>query len=307
MQAWVFVDALKKGTEKQCVGLAEALGCQDILVIPVFFPDWCKWLPSRVLRYLAKIPGGPAPDLVISGGRQAAALGAACKVRFQQIPCFHILNPYGLQTYFDAVIVPDHDQLQGVNVLTMMGALHNLTDLTLKAAGLYFEPLWKALPRPYHGVLIGGSNKSHHFKEPEWHAFLKAIDLVQDGTLIVSVSRRTPPNFIPYIQAFLKDRPHIFWHPEDGTDNPYEGMLALCDDFLVTSDSISMITEVAFTGKPIYLFELPTQSKKFSRFYNSLRDKNVLSTPGKLPNTYIPLNEKKRITQILKKFLVTHY
>jgi uncharacterized protein len=45
------------------------------------------------------------------------------------------------------------------------------------------------------------------------------------------------------------------WTP-DG-DNPYQAALALADKFVVTSDSVSMISEALSTGKPVSLFMLP--------------------------------------------------
>jgi len=43
----------------------------------------------------------------------------------------------------------------------------------------------------------------------------------------------------------------------DGGENPYAGYLALADEIVVTSDSISMAHEASLTGKPVHLFALP--------------------------------------------------
>ncbi len=43
----------------------------------------------------------------------------------------------------------------------------------------------------------------------------------------------------------------------DGGENPYPGYLALADEIIVTSDSISMAHEASLTGRPVHLFDLP--------------------------------------------------
>ncbi len=48
------------------------------------------------------------------------------------------------------------------------------------------------------------------------------------------------------------------WAP-DATENPYLGLLALADRFVVTSDSISMLVEVACLGKPLAIFPLEVE------------------------------------------------
>merc|ERR1712147_532625 len=51
--------------------------------------------------------------------------------------------------------------------------------------------------------------------------------------------------------------PRFDWHAPEG-ENPYAGLLALADRFVVTGDSISMQVEVARLGKPLEILALPT-------------------------------------------------
>jgi mitochondrial fission protein ELM1 len=302
MRAWIFVDAFKKGTEKQCIGLAQALGAKDLDLYPVSFPKLLHPLPPRLLVYKALPPKGPPSQVIISGGRLGAAMGAACKKHFKAIPCFHVLNPYGLASIFDRVIVPEHDGMKGGNMVTMVGAMHPLSQNLLSEAKKTWHPQWSHLPRPFHGVVVGGPNKSHTFGPDQVKDLLEKLNTLKDGSFLVTLSRRTPQEFIHLFQYFLKDKPHVFFNPLTDQLNPYEGMLALCDDFVVTSDSVSMMIEVAFTGAPIFLYELPTGSKKFQRLYKSLRDRGILSSWHERGRTYIPLDEKTRIAQDLFRY-----
>jgi mitochondrial fission protein ELM1 len=44
--------------------------------------------------------------------------------------------------------------------------------------------------------------------------------------------------------------------------NPYQALLRLADDFIVTNDSVSMIAEAVDMMKPLYVFEVPRREKR---------------------------------------------
>ena len=60
-------------------------------------------------------------------------------------------------------------------------------------------------------------------------------------------------------------------------DNPYSFALKFSSKFIVTSDSTSMISESAISGKPIYIYQLPFKraSKRFERFHNEFKQLNI--------------------------------
>ena len=69
--------------------------------------------------------------------------------------------------------------------------------------------------------------------------------------------RRWLPSFPPAANSFAGGR--------NATDNPYHALLGLADRFVVTGDSISMLVEVARTGKPLAIFSLPVQHGPWPR------------------------------------------
>jgi len=74
---------------------------------------------------------------------------------------------------------------------------------------------------------------------------------------------------------------------------------------IVTSDSISMTSEACYTGKPVYVFELPVKSSRFHKFYRSLYE-NDHARPfcGTIePWKAIQLDEKSRVIPIVKERL----
>ena len=75
------------------------------------------------------------------------------------------------------------------------------------------------------------------------------------------------------LQDRLAGLPAAIW---DGAgDNPYFAYLGLADAFIVTADSVSMISEAAVTGKPVYILELPGRGGKFAAFHADMAAKGV--------------------------------
>ena len=95
----------------------------------------------------------------------------------------------------------------------------------------------------------------------------------------------------------------------DGTgDNPYFGMLALADAFIVTCDSINLATEACSTGKPVHVVMLPrrrgdTSRDKFFRFHESMqRAGRTRPFNGRIESwSYEPMREMERVARIVRE------
>ena len=65
--------------------------------------------------------------------------------------------------------------------------------------------------------------------------------------------------------------PNIYFWDGMG-ENPYFAFLAQADSILVTGDSVNMISEACFTGKPVHVLALEGGSgSKFERFHTEMR------------------------------------
>jgi mitochondrial fission protein ELM1 len=86
----------------------------------------------------------------------------------------------------------------------------------------------------------------------------------------------------------LKGLPAVVW---DGCgDNPYFAFLALADAFLVTADSVSMISEAAATGKPVHILDLQGGNAKFARFHAAMRAAGITRPfAGRLESWWYPI------------------
>ena len=90
--------------------------------------------------------------------------------------------------------------------------------------------------------------------------------------------------------------------------NPYKQSIQESSFFIVTSDSTSMISEAAISGKPIYIYHLPFRRKsrriyKFSQMnLINLAYHVILKNIQKMEKwTYNSLNESERIARIIKE------
>jgi len=73
---------------------------------------------------------------------------------------------------------------------------------------------------------------------------------------------------------------------------------------IVSSDSVSMVSEACSTGKSVYLFNIPTKSKKFSLFIKNLINLKLIkffNGTVSLKNSSNALNDTENIVKEIKK------
>lgn len=90
-------------------------------------------------------------------------------------------------------------------------------------------------------------------------------------------------------------------HPKfyiwDGEEpNPHLGHLAWADAFIITADSVSMLSEACSTGKPVYVVGTEHCRWKFSDFHNTLHKRGAVRPFTGLEDmsdswSYPPLND----------------
>ena len=312
LDCWILSDG-KAGHENQSRGLAEALGCEAKVLRLAAKAPW-RWLaprlwldPLRAVAFSEAAPRPPWPALIVACGRltapvagalRTASAGASFVVQIQDAK----LPP----ARFDLVVAPEHDRLRGPNVLTCRGALTRVTAARLAEAAGHFASHYSALPRPRVAVLIGGSSRTHRMTEAGARALGEQLAVLakrEGAGLMATLSRRTPPAAAASLKAALAGSGAMIW---DGRgENPYFGLLALADHIVVTGDSVSMASEAAGTGKPLYIAPLEGGSAKFTRFHESLRQAGIARPFDGLLKTwsYPPLTESARVASEIRKIL----
>ena len=212
----------------------------------------------RATRSSELVP--PWPDLVITAGRRNEPV--AHWIRRQSAGhsrLVHIGRPWAPLDSFDLIVTtPQYFLPRRHNILHNQLPLHRLLPAELQQAGVVFGPLWQELPQPWIAVLIGGDSGRFVFTPAKARQLgLQCDQLAREhgGSLLISNSPRTPEGATDALLEKISV-PHYCYRFGNGGDNPYAGLLALADIFVVTGESMSMLAEASSTHKPLLIFDM---------------------------------------------------
>ena len=306
---WVITNGTP-GMENQALGLAERLGLPVVVKRVQLRAPW-RWLApyspgSPLGRQTASSDSvtAPWPRLAIGVGRQSIPFMLAIKRASPGTLTVQCQNPRIDSRRFDLVVPPEHDGLTGPNVLSIIGSPNRVTAESLEQARAQFAPLFAPLKTPRLAVLIGGKNSAYAFGPDTVAALTRAlVDLSPAYGLMVTPSRRTGADNTARIESALVGSGAFFWQG-DGA-NPYQGVLAWADAFLITADSVNMTCEAAATGKPIHIFPLPGRAPKFDAFHRALAARGISRMfEGQIAQwSYPPLDETGRAAKRVRELL----
>ncbi|KAI3447437.1 hypothetical protein Pfo_004102 [Paulownia fortunei] len=241
------------------------------------------------------------PILVVASGRDTIAVASSIK---QLIPenvfLVQIQHPRSRLQRFDLVITPSHDYYPLTPeaqkqiplflrrwvtprkppdkcVVLTVGALHQADSAALRSAASAWHDEMALLPKPLLVVSIGGPTRHCRYGADlamQLTASLKSA-LQTCGSLRISFSRRTPKIVSDILMAELSNHPKVYiWNGED--PNPHMGHLAWADAFVITADSVSMLSEACSTGKPVYVIGAERCTWKFAQFLKSLQGRGAV-------------------------------
>jgi len=301
-----------QGMISQVLGLAQQFSSNITKInTKILFP-WSKlqpgFLPIFSWIFFNKLDFSSTPDMVISCGRRSVYLSIFLKKKFKNLISIHIQNPKINFRKFDYIIAPNHDGIKGDNVIPSIGALHKFTQSIIHKE---IDSNFKLPTKHLISVVVGGDNHHYQFSDKETNRLIKKVRNLKktnpEYQLLIINSRRTEKKIIWILENNLKDIAFI-WNIND--KNPYTFALKNSDFFIVTSDSTSMISECAVTGKPIFIFHLPfkRRSKRMENFHQEFSELNI--TKKLMDNSelkkwnYNPLNEAERIAGIVKKRII---
>lgn len=253
---WVLLGH-RKGDNNQLLALAHGLG----------LPFESRSLRYNVLRRLSKSLLGrslvsvepdarkwikpPWPDLVLGIGHRSVPVAryvrhaSAGRTKIVQLG-----NPRLDPKYFDLVItMPQYGLRPSGRVLRLplaMASPHPEEKATDEE-----KSFLHALPRPHRLMVIGGPNR--HWRVNEADAAAAARTLMQrcdddGGTLIVIGSPRTEASVRNAVVERIAETRHQY---VAGKMPRYLCLLQDADEIHVTADSVSMLSEAIFTGKPV--------------------------------------------------------
>lgn len=274
------------GMRSQVLGLGEALGVpfeeKIIEARPPFsyLPPFLLPEPKLAIRDADKVLAPPWPDLVITSGRRAVYAALAIRQASQgRTKLVHIQNPVGAVQSFDLVISMRHDGLSGDNILTVDTALHRVTPVKLVEGARTWRPYFSALPRPLIGVVLGGRNRHYRFTMEIAEAMIAGLRSLQRSFragIAITPSRRTEPEIVERFKTFSHETSGVYLWNGQG-ENPYFGILGLADALIVTSDSVSMVSEAIATGKPVATVRLSGHARRHEYFIETMIDRGAIS------------------------------
>ncbi len=302
IKIWAVTDG-SKGMISQVMGLSNQIS-KDITEIKtdLIFP-WNKiqpgFLPIYKWIFRNKFPKDNEPNIIISCGRKSVYFSLYCKKVFKNLINIHIQNPKISSKNFNFVISPNHDNINGSNIINSVGALHHINKNN------------KSNNKNLVTCIIGGDNNHYYFDNKEANKLCnKLLEIKKnqnDLELNIVTSRRTSNMVKKILTKKLRDIAKI-WVGEG--KNPYIESIQKSSYFIVTSDSTSMISEAAISGKPIYVHHLKfkRKSKRIENFHKEFSDlgitKDLINFNHLSDWTYNSLNESERIAIIIKKRII---
>lgn len=273
ISCWIVTEGMA-GTENQCLGVADALGLAPVVKRIGLREPWRSLSPWLGFETAASFSGDtlapPWPDLLLASGRKAiAAARYVKKASGGRTFTAFIQDPRIDPGQFDLVSVPHHDPTRGPNVIVTTAAPNRITAARLADAKNIWAPVFEAMRAPRVAVLIGGNSKAYKMPPAVMQTLadrLRGLD--RDYSLMITASRRTGAENEAILRHALDGTRAWLW---DGNgDNPYFGMLAWADYIIVTADSVSMLSEAATTGKPVFIAPLEGGTARFRRFHDHL-------------------------------------
>jgi mitochondrial fission protein ELM1 len=279
---WVLTGA-KTGDNAQVLRAATAMGLpfevKRIALRPEFETAKPKVVPSlHIIDRARSAPlAGPWPDLVITIGRRLSLVALWIKQQSGGRSRIALFNaPKGRAQDFDLIVVPAYYTIaDGPRVCRIGLPLIAADEQRIAAASQAFAGPFSELARPLHVLLLGGDMGARKLHPAFAETTLRTMQqgFARDGMIYVSTSRRTPDAAADAVQRMLRPQDRLYRWRGGAADNPYFALLAHGNSFTVTSDSLSMLTEVARLGKPLAIAEPPEQASaaRFLRRFLPLR------------------------------------
>ncbi|KAE9452475.1 hypothetical protein C3L33_15620, partial [Rhododendron williamsianum] len=189
------------------------------------------------------------PLLVVASGRDTISVASAMKrLASENVFVVQIQHPRTHLNRFDMVITPHHDYYP------LTPRAQEQVPRFLRKWITPREPPDRALHQVDAGALRTAASAWHD----EFAPLPKPLLMISN--LIVKEFGNHPKIYI--------------WDGEE--PNPHMGHLAWGDAFVVTADSVSMVSEACGTGKPVYVIGMERCTWKFVEFHKSLRERGLV-------------------------------
>jgi mitochondrial fission protein ELM1 len=261
------VASYRAGENSQIFGLAQRVD-RDFVTKRLRYNAWAGPLGLLRLVTLRGIDSSasdalepPWPDVIVCAGVKnepvcrwiARASGGRTKLVF-------LGRTWAPRGEFGLVVTtPQYRLPREPNVIHNLMTQHGVVPARLAAERSRWDSKLAVLPRPLLGVLVGGDSGPFVLGEHAARRLARKIDAMiarRGGSAIVTTSARTRPIVADVLEESVTAPLRLHRYCAGDSDNPYFGILALADAFIVTSDSVAMLSEAAATGHDVHIFDL---------------------------------------------------
>ena len=267
MQVWIAVTD-KIGHVNQCIALTDALGRA---------PDRIERITGFNLRHgplvkiLRRVSGLAQTMRLVTGTPLPERLVLVVSGRSSELAAVLLRRRMGSRLYAISVGVPvRHARAIDLAIVNEaeLAKWHRRRDTDraeteeIAIIGALARRFPEANPgdrqgAPLTAVLIGGENRhfaltGDHFRDQL--SRIRAIACTEEDGIEIALSRRTSASTEILVREAFSGAP-VRVHGRDQS-RAYRSLLDRADRFVVTPDSVTMLSEVCLTGKPVYVLDL---------------------------------------------------
>ncbi len=285
----ILADNGAAGARAQTSGLAAAIselcGGAKIVAHTIRAGSFAGVFPRIAARFFRDFPAADSdscdvspPDMAVACGHRAAAAALAMRRKYGAFAVFAQKPPVSVSE-FDAVICPLHDEVRGENVLPILGSAGGVRHEDLRRRRAAARRKFAHIPDPKTALLIGGDSRAYRMTPSFCRELAESVRRADpSGGVLATGSRRTGAENTRALAAALSGGGCFFYDGEGG-ENPYLDILAAADRFVVSGDSVNMLSEAAAAAKPMWCAEPPLRAAraagKFRRFHGALAERRL--------------------------------
>ncbi len=231
------------------------------------------------------------PSIIISSGRKSACIALYLKKLWnfnqnldEKTYLIQIMNPEFKFSEFDFVILPCHDlanrakfnffgrtKKSAKNLIISAGALTRINHSLVLSEKQKFITWFEQFKKPIIALMVGGNSKDGFFAPKSGFKLAVLASKIaknMQASLVVLTSPRTDENLLNSIKSGLSGDFKIYDWQKLGELNPYFAVVGYADFFIISGDSVSMISDCCCTGKPVYIFDEKNLASKKHRIFH---------------------------------------
>ena len=272
----------KGGDNAQLLALGQALGLElDIIrlrfnvlhVLPNWLAPTSLFSLTKCAR--AEITRAPPADLIVACGKRSYRAARRLKHAGHGRPCWiHLGRPWGPLAAIDLVLTTPQYRLPKFDNLVTLA-------YPIRTACRHSQPPERARRRCI-ALLLGGSSTTHRLTVDDVDnvlAIARRYAACTDANIVVLTAPRTPRKVVDWLAALSLPQVDVRCYPRVApttTSTDYLEFIGTADEFIVTSDSASMVADAFDTGRPLHIYCLP--ERRITRFLVALEDRCIKVT-----------------------------